>query len=93
MPPRAALARGLSCESNGAVLVWRDSEDAQPGWEIDEIDTRDGFSSPKTTCDLFDGYVHEVGENSADVLHFAYLQGFTDTSMTHEIGHLSIVLL
>ncbi|KVQ54883.1 2Fe-2S ferredoxin [Burkholderia territorii] len=90
MPPRAALARWLTCERNGVVLVWRDSEDAQPDWEIDEIDTRGGFSSPKTTCDLFDGYVHDVGENSADVLHFAHLHGFTDTSMTHEVGQSSI---
>ncbi|WP_321785364.1 Rieske 2Fe-2S domain-containing protein [Burkholderia pyrrocinia] len=89
-PPHAALAKWLTRECNGAVLVWRDSAGRQPGWEIPEFATDHGFSPSRKSIDLFDGYVHDVGENSADVLHFAHLHGFTDASMTHEVGPSSI---
>ncbi|KVQ49999.1 2Fe-2S ferredoxin [Burkholderia cepacia] len=90
VPPRAALVRWMTCDRNGVVLVWRDSAGRPPDWEIDEIETDQGFSPSKRSCDLFDGYLHDVGENSADVVHFAHLHGFTDTTITHEVRPSSI---
>ncbi|WP_257139687.1 hypothetical protein [Burkholderia sp. MSMB1826] len=58
--------------------------------ETEEADTGHGFSSPRTTCDQFNSYAHDVGENNVEVVHFAHLHGFTDTATTHEIGRASI---
>ncbi|KWO47942.1 hypothetical protein WT97_07730 [Burkholderia sp. MSMB1459WGS] len=59
--------------------------------ETEEADTGHGFSSQRTICDLFNGYAHAVGENIAEAVHSAHLHGFADTTMTHEIGHASIM--
>ncbi|WP_081070002.1 Rieske 2Fe-2S domain-containing protein [Burkholderia cepacia] len=91
-PPRAALTKWLTRECNHVVMVWRDSAGRPPSWEIPDVDTGNGFSSPSRIVEFHDGYSHDAIENSADVLHFAHLHGFTVVSMTHEVGESSIVV-
>ncbi|WP_080426167.1 Rieske 2Fe-2S domain-containing protein [Burkholderia ubonensis] len=82
-PPCAALEAWRVQERSGMVLVWRDHAGRAPDWEIPGTDLS-GFSPARSSCYELAGYAHDIGENSADVLHFAWLHGFTDVSMSYE---------
>ncbi|WP_322022453.1 Rieske 2Fe-2S domain-containing protein [Burkholderia sp. BCC1977] len=81
--PRPTLETWRVQERSAMVLVWRDHAGRAPAWEMPETDLS-GFSPPKSSCYELAGYAHDIGENSADASHFAWLHGFTDVSMSYE---------
>ncbi|KVL03595.1 2Fe-2S ferredoxin [Burkholderia territorii] len=91
-PPHAALTKWITRERNRLVLVWRDSAGRPPSWEIPEVLAGNGFGSPSQIVDTLDGYAHDPIENSTDVVHFAYLHGFTEVSMAHELRESAIAI-
>lgn len=82
-PPCAKLPHKQTRESNGVVLVWNSSGGYPPDWEIPELDTT-GFSLPAYSRYDLAGYAQDMIENSADMLHFAWVHGFTDVAMSHQ---------
>lgn len=90
-PPKAALTGRYLREMSGAVMVWRHSEDRPPEWDIQALDLSDRLHPQYGTQEL-DGYGDAVAENSADLIHFGCVHGFTENEMSHEVeGHRLVV--
>ena len=90
-PPSAALTLRYMKEQNGAIMVWRHSEDRPPEWEIPELDLASHLHPQYSSYEL-GGYGDAVAENSIDLTHFGWVHGFTETEMSHEVdGHKLIV--
>lgn len=92
-PPNAALTGRYMKEMNGAVMVWRHSEDQPPDWDIPEMDLSDRLN-PRYGSHELEGYCDSMVENSMDPTHFGWVHGFTDTELSHEVdGHKLIVTI
>lgn len=83
-PPPAKLEQWRVQERSGMVMVWRDHLGREPDWEIPDFDTT-GYSPGRMSRQDMGGYAHDLAENSADLNHFAYLHGFSDVAMRHEV--------
>ncbi|PIF75321.1 phenylpropionate dioxygenase-like ring-hydroxylating dioxygenase large terminal subunit [Variovorax sp. 54] len=92
-PPRAALTARHAREVNGAILVWVNHAGLPPTWEVPVHDF--GIGSPTLYIrQEMDGQAHDAVENSADVAHFSWVHGLTDTHMSYRIdGNLFEVSL
>lgn len=88
-PPCAKLTNKQTRESNGVVLVWSSSSGYPPDWEIPEPDTT-GFSPPAYSRYDLTGYAQDMAENSADMVHFAWVHGFTDVAMSHQTNNCTM---
>jgi len=81
-PPRAALTARHAREIDGAVLVWVDHAGRPPQWDVSHHDLGD-FSSACYIRKTLDGYAHDAVENGADMVHFGWLHGLSDMTMSH----------
>ncbi len=87
-PHRAALTGRHMKEVNGAILVWTDSDNRPPTWDVPEHDLSN-FCPPGYTRHHLRGQAHDAVENGVDLAHFVWLHGFTDARMSHRIdAHL-----
>jgi len=92
-PPNAALTGRYMKEMNGAIMVWRHSEDRPPDWDIPEMDLS-GRLNPRYGSHELEGYFDSMVENSMDLTHFGWVHGFTETALSHEVdGHKLIVTI
>ncbi|MGA5135525.1 Rieske 2Fe-2S domain-containing protein [Streptomyces olivoreticuli] len=66
-------------EIHGLVLIWHHHQDAQPQWEIPELETA-GWSSPVQLWAEFAGHPQEIMENAFDTGHLTALHGHSMTS-------------
>ncbi|WP_025804373.1 Rieske 2Fe-2S domain-containing protein [Pseudomonas chlororaphis] len=85
-PPSAWLTTRHMREINGAVMVWADHQNRPPSWEVPEWDLSAFAAPPQHTSQDLNGYCQDTGENSVDLVHFGWLHGLTEPTMTHEAG-------
>ncbi|TSD57110.1 Rieske (2Fe-2S) protein [Variovorax sp. KBS0712] len=83
-PPRAALTARHVREVDGGILVWVDHAGLPPTWEMPTQDFEAGSAALYVHQEL-KGQAHDGVENSADVAHFGWVHGLTDTQMSYRI--------
>jgi nitrite reductase/ring-hydroxylating ferredoxin subunit len=83
-PPNARVKQWAVRENNGLLMVWYDSHDCPPEWEVPALDQHNWSPLFRSTFQLQD-HPQETVENGVDIGHFAIVHGYSEVEMQRDL--------